>query len=253
VTPIPRRRGQGNRLSIEARLLVVAAAGVAVFVMLASRLADGGPLPFDEPLMLLLRSTEDPSAPIGPPWLAGVARDFTALGSIGVVSFVTLVVGGHLMLQGRFRVALFVLAAVAIGIVLSSMLKLGFDRARPDLVPHGTTVYSPAFPSGHALVSAVAYLTLAALLAQVQPRRRLTIYLLGTAAALTVAIGLTRVFLGVHWPSDVLAGWAAGVVWAALCWLAASRLDRRGRLQEPDGQPPRHASRPSSGSRGRSP
>jgi undecaprenyl-diphosphatase len=200
------------------------AACAAVFIALASHLADGGPLPFDEPLMLLLRSAEDRSVPIGPPWLAGVARDFTALGSIGVLSFVTLVIGGYLALQGRARLAIFVVTAVATGILLSSALKLGFDRARPDLVPHATTVYSPGFPSGHALLSAATYLTLAALLAQVQPRRNLRIFLLGVAAALILVIGVTRVFLGVHWPSDVIAGWAAGTVWAVLCWRMARPL-----------------------------
>jgi undecaprenyl-diphosphatase len=208
---------------------VVIAAGAAVFIALASRLADGGPLPFDEPLMLLLRSADDRSVPIGPPWFAGVARDFTALGSIGVLSFITLVVGGHLALQGRARLAVFIVAAVAIGMLLSSALKLGFDRARPDLVPHCTTVYSPGFPSGHALLSAATYLTLAALLAQVQPRRRLRIFLLASAAALTCLIGVTRVFLGVHWPSDVMAGWAAGTVWAVLCWRMARGLAQRGK------------------------
>lgn len=205
-------------------------AGSLIFLALAMLVADGEPLAIDRYLMLLLRDGADPTRAIGPEWLIGVGRDFTALGSIGVLSFITLAVGGYLALQGRAHMALFVVSAVAAGMVLSWALKLGFDRARPDLVPHATVVYSPGFPSGHALLSAVAYLTLAALLAQIQPRRRLRVFLLSTAALLTLLIGATRVFLGVHWPSDVAAGWAVGAVWASACQLLADRLGWHARV-----------------------
>jgi undecaprenyl-diphosphatase len=118
------------------------------------------------------------------------------------------------------------------GSLLSSGLKIGFERARPDLVPHGATVYTKSFPSGHSFLSAVVYLTLGALLARVQPKRRLKIYLLGLAALLTVAVGLSRVYLGVHWPTDVLAGWTVGATWALLCWLVALWLQSRGTVEE---------------------
>jgi len=206
----------------------IIAGGVLAFLTLAWHVAGGEPLEADRHLMLLLRDGMDPARPIGPEWLTGVGRDFTALGSIGVLSFITLAVGAFLALQGRGRLALFVIGAVASGMLLSSGLKAGFDRARPDLVPHAVTVYSPGFPSGHALLSAVTYLTLAALLTRIQPQRRLRIFLVTIAALLTLLIGTTRVFLGVHWPSDVAAGWAAGAVWASACQLLARRLERRG-------------------------
>jgi undecaprenyl-diphosphatase len=204
--------------------------GLLGFLVLAVLVADGEPLDADRYLMLLLRDVGDPARPIGPEWLTGVGRDFTALGSIGVLSFITLTVGAFLSLQGRWQMALYVVGAVATGMLLSWALKLGFDRARPDLVPHATVVYSPGFPSGHALLSAVVYLTLAALLAPIQPRRRQRIFLVTTAALLTLLIGTTRVFLGVHWPSDVAAGWAAGATWASACQLLAGHLERRGWL-----------------------
>jgi undecaprenyl-diphosphatase len=239
--PVPRVADRPTRFDVRSSTLLHAGlitAGLLVFLVLATLVADGHPLSFDVDLMLLLRDPADPLRPIGPEWLTGVWRDFTALGSIGVLSFITLTVSGFLLLQNKRRTAVFVLAAVASGMLLSSALKLGFDRARPDLVPHGATVYTPGFPSGHALLSAVAYLTLSALLARTQPRRRIRIFLVAIAVLLTVLIGATRILLGVHWPSDVAAGWAVGVVWASACWLVARQLQRHGRLENPGKEPP---------------
>jgi undecaprenyl-diphosphatase len=112
------------------------------------------------------------------------------------------------------------------------LLKAGFDRPRPDLVPHATNVYSSSFPSGHSMTAAVAYLTLAAVLIRVQSRRRLQAYVLGLAILLTVAVGVSRVYLGVHWPSDVLAGWSAGAAWAVLCWGVALWMQRKGDVEK---------------------
>jgi undecaprenyl-diphosphatase len=115
--------------------------------------------------------------------------------------------------------------------LLSTVLKMGFERPRPDLVPHATRVYTASFPSGHAMLSAVTYLTLGALLARVQPNRRLKAYLIGLALCITLLVGASRVYLGVHWPSDVLAGWCGGAAWAALCWFIALQLQRQGQVE----------------------
>jgi undecaprenyl-diphosphatase len=117
--------------------------------------------------------------------------------------------------------------------MLSTGLKMGFERPRPDLVPHATQVYTASFPSGHAMLSAVTYLTLGALLSRVQRRRRVKAFFLGLALTLTLLIGLSRVYLGVHWPSDVLAGWCIGAAWASLCWFVALQLQRSGQVEEP--------------------
>ena len=139
-----------------------------------------------------------------------------------------LTVVGFLLLVRNWRAASFTFAATASGLLVSHLLKAVFDRPRPDLIPHEVTVFTPSFPSGHAMMSAVVYLTLAALVARLMRRRRLKLYAMSVAAVFTLLIGLSRVYLGVHWPTDVLAGWMAGASWALGCWLIAAKvgLDR---------------------------
>jgi undecaprenyl-diphosphatase len=217
--------------------LALAAAALWGFVELADEVLEGETHAFDERILLALRSATDPSDPLGPGWLEELMRDVTGLGSTGVLTFVTLAVAGFLALNRKTHAALFVVAAVGGGMLLSTLLKMGFDRPRPDLVPHGALVYTASFPSGHATISAVVYLTLGALLARVQPRFVLKLYLLGLAILLTVMVGVSRVYLGVHWPTDVLAGWAVGAAWALLCWATALWLQRRGRVEAPGPAP----------------
>jgi undecaprenyl-diphosphatase len=126
-----------------------------------------------------------------------------------------------------------VLLAVSVGggTLLSTLLKLGFDRPRPDLVAHLVDVRTLSFPSGHAMLSAVTYLTIGVLVARVSPKRRIKVYVTAVALVLTLAIGLSRVYLGVHWPTDVLAGWSIGAAWAMACWLGAVFLQRRGSVE----------------------
>jgi undecaprenyl-diphosphatase len=131
------------------------------------------------------------------------------------------------MIVRKPAAALFVFVSVAGGQLLSSVLKLGVDRPRPELVSHLADVHTLSFPSGHAMMSAVTYLTLGALLARIMPNTALRIYVLGVAILATFLVGASRVYLGVHWPSDVLAGWCAGAAWAMLCWLIARLMLRR--------------------------
>jgi undecaprenyl-diphosphatase len=224
----------------EAAVLVsiaLAAAGLVLFAQLADEVIEGETHAFDEAVLLALRHAGDPSDAIGPGWFEDVMRDFTALGSLGVLMLLTAAVTGFLILQGKRHAALLVVVAIGGGILVSTLTKLGFDRPRPDLVPHGATVYTTSFPSGHSMMAAVTYLTLGALLARVQPQRRLKVYLLGLAVTITVLVGFSRVYLGVHWPTDVLAGWALGAAWALLCWAIALWLQLRGKV-ETGAEPP---------------
>ncbi|MGH6894140.1 MAG: phosphatase PAP2 family protein [Dongiaceae bacterium] len=192
-----------------------------VFIALAGEVMEGETRAIDEAIILSFRVPGDPSDPIGPPWAEEAVRDITALGSAPALVIAVLAVVGFLALAKAWRLALFTLAASGGGLVVSSLLKYAVDRPRPDLVPHGNLIYTSSFPSGHSMMSAVVYLTLAALVARLMEKKRLKGYALGIALALTLLVGLSRIYLGVHWPSDVLAGWTAGAVWALACWVIA--------------------------------
>ncbi|BAI76022.1 phosphatidic acid phosphatase (plasmid) [Azospirillum sp. B510] len=202
------------------------------FVELAGEVMEGETFAFDKRILLVLRDPVNPELPGGPWWLARMAKDITSLGSTTVLAILTVAALGFLVLLRKRAAALLVLASIGGGGALSTVLKRLFDRARPDLVPHGDEVLSASFPSGHAMLSAVVYLTLGALLAQFVEGRRTKAYLLIWAMLLTLAIGSSRVYLGVHWPTDVLAGWSVGAAWAALCWMIAEWLQRRGAVEQ---------------------
>lgn len=180
----------------------------------------------EQRVMLALRDGDDLSDPLGPDWLERYAMDVTSLGGHSVLVMLVLFAAGYLLLV-RKREAAALLVACALGASLVSFgLKVLIGRGRPDLVPHLVEVSTPSFPSGHALLSASIYLVLGALLAREAPTLRLRRYFLGVAIGLTVLIGISRVYLGVHWPSDVLAGWLIGAGWALLCWKLEARLQR---------------------------
>lgn len=212
----------------------VVAAAVTVFFAVADEVLEGEADPIDRRILQALRSESDPSLPIGPAWLATAAQELTALGSTSVLTLLTAAVAGFLWLRGARRSALFIALAVGGGALLSTLLKLAFGRDRPDVVPHLTHFGSASFPSGHAMLSTVTFLTLGVLLAEIQQRKRLRAYAIGVAATLAALVGATRVYLGVHYPSDVAAGWTAGVGWAMGCWAVARWLRRRGGIESAD-------------------
>lgn len=227
----------GLRLNETAPLVVVCLVGLGgwLFVALADWVVEGESLGLDRAILLALRVPGDPATPLGPGWLQEAARDVTGLGGTFVLTFITCATAIYLWLTGRPHVALFVIAAVAGGTLLGNLLKLFFDRARPDIVPHATQVYTASFPSAHAMMSATTYLTLGALLARIHSSGRLKTFFLTIAVVLTLLVGLTRLYLGVHWPSDVLAGWCVGSAWAGLCWYVALLLQRRGEIEPGNG------------------
>lgn len=217
-----------------AALLALSAAAVWVFAEIADEVVEGETRAFDEAVLLALRVPGDPADPVGPRWVEDLARDVTALGGTGILTFLTLAVFGLLWLQRRRHTAAFLIAAIGSGLALSSFAKAFFDRPRPDLVPHGAFVYTASFPSGHSLMAALTYLTLAVLVARTFPERRLKVYVVMLAIIVTLAVGASRVYLGVHWPTDVLAGWAAGGAWALACAALARALTRRGAVERED-------------------
>lgn len=195
------------------------------FIEIADEVGEGEARWFDESLLLALR-TSDPADPIGPRWFETAIMDITALGGFAVLALVTLLAVGYLLAIKRWGDALMLLAATLGGTAISEGLKMGFNRPRPDLVAHVVETTSMSFPSGHAMLSAVTYLTIGALIAHTQESRQLRGYVLGAAILLTLLIGASRVYLGVHWPTDVLAGWCLGAAWALVCWTAVTWLTR---------------------------
>src|SRR5688572_20343242 len=178
--------------------LLVAAGALWLFVELADEVTEGETASVDERLLLMLRTRGDSSDPLGPAWVEELARDATGVGGAGFLTFLTLASVGFLVLQRRSHLGVYLLAAVAGGALVSTLLKLAFDRPRPDLVPHGSLVYTSSFPSGHSMLSAVAFLTLGALLASAQTNLAIRVYLIGLATFLAILVGISRVYLGVH-------------------------------------------------------
>jgi undecaprenyl-diphosphatase len=225
----------GRRLrSVDARVLVAMLSVVFcvwAFVVIADAVADQRTQDMDERLLRLFRDPENVTTPRGPQWLLSVMRDLTSLGSGPVLALFVLAVAGSLVVRRQLHALALLLVATVGGEGLNLALKDLFDRPRPDIALHLAPVDSPSFPSGHAMESAVIYFTLAALLARLVEPRRLKLYFLGLAAVFSLVVGLSRVYLGVHYPSDVLAGWTAGLAWALLCWTVASYLQREGTVE----------------------
>jgi undecaprenyl-diphosphatase len=186
------------------------------FGLLAEEVAEGDTSAFDRAILLALRENADKADPIGPMWVEEAARDITALGSFSVLGLILCAIVGYLYLSGRARTGMYLGFAVVCGALISTVLKMAFDRPRPDFAA-SARVFTASFPSGHALVSAVVYLTLAALLAESAREPKFRVFFIGAGVALTVIVGLSRIYLGVHYPTDVLAGWSIGTAWALAC------------------------------------
>ena len=224
-----RRRDREELLILAGSVLVLAL--LWVFATLADKVFEGETRQFDEWLLHALRRPDDRAIPVGPAWLRFAANDITSLGSPTVLGLTVLAVTGYLLLHGLFKNGLFIFVASGGGWVLNWALKQAFDRTRPDIVPHLRQVVDSSFPSGHALTSAAVYLTLGALLMRIARGRLARYYCIAMAMLVTCLVGSSRVFLGVHYPTDVLAGWLIGMSWALLCWTVERALERRAGLR----------------------
>lgn len=208
-------------------ILMLIVGAIWGFVELADEVMEGETDAIDRMLLLALRNPDDLADPLGPHWLEELGRDLTALGGIGILTLFTFSILGFLLLRRQFHACVYLAVSVGGGVLASSLLKMFFSRPRPDLVAHGAYVYTTSFPSGHSMMSTAVFFTLAALLASLESSLRIRSYFLAIAALLSLLVGVSRVYLGVHWPTDVLAGWTAGIAWALLCWLVAQQLQQR--------------------------
>jgi undecaprenyl-diphosphatase len=178
----------------------------------------GKPLALDRRIALAFRNPADPSVPAGPAWLREAARDVTSLGGTVVLGMIIFVVEGYLLLAREFAAAWLIAIAVLGGLALNNLLKLVIARPRPAVIAHGAPHYTKSFPSGHAAMSAITYLTIGALLTQTHPPFVTGLFIPAVATFLTFAVGVSRIYLGVHYPTDILGGWCVGAAWSMLCW-----------------------------------
>ena len=207
------------------------AGGLLAFIGIAAVAVPGDPHWLDRAILLGLRDPADLSDAVGPELLEKFFTDITALGGRAVLGLVGVLVAGFLALARQWASLGLVLVTLVGGSILSDTMKALFEQPRPDLVAHLVEVHSMSFPSGHATYSALAYLTFGTLLARAQPRTILKLYVMATAVFLTLLVGLSRVFLGVHYPSDVLAGWSLGAAWAMACWFVVEVAARHPALR----------------------
>ena len=199
-------------------MLVLAGGGMA-FLAIADEVSEGDTRAFDTAILYALRTAGDPTNPLGPKWLEISAADITAFGSVTGLTLIVLLVAGFFAAYRRWREAAILIAAPLTGTVISQWTKQLFGRERPPMALHAVEVMNPSFPSGHAMLSAVVYLTLAVLVARFTDRTRVKTYALAAGTFVALLVGISRVYLGVHWPSDVLAGWSLGAAWALAWWL----------------------------------
>jgi undecaprenyl-diphosphatase len=196
------------------------------FRNIAEEVGEGDTHAIDSAVIYAFRVPGHPGTPIGPAWLTTAATDVTSLGSITVLSIIVVLVFGLIASLRRVREALVLLTASVGGMLLTGLLKDVFQRDRPPMALHLVPAINASFPSGHATLSATVYLTVGAMIAHFAARRRVRIYALSAAVILAVTVGCSRVYLGVHWPTDVLAGWCVGAAWALVCWSAALLWER---------------------------
>jgi undecaprenyl-diphosphatase len=211
--------------------LLVVALGVWTFAGLADETGEAGGQAFDQAVLAMMRPNADPSDAWGPAWLQVAAGDVTALGGIAVLGLFASVAVAFLLIQGKRLSALLLVLGLGGGLALSEGLKGVFERARPPELFRAVETVNASFPSGHALLSTVFYLTVGVMLARTLPRRRLKTFVLATAVLIALLVGVTRVYLAAHWATDVLAGWSVGAAWAMSLWLAAQVIERRQRAR----------------------
>lgn len=205
---------------------------VLAFLQIADEMIDGEMEAFDNAILMLFRDPGNVDQIIGPRWVHEMVRDITALGSFSVLGLIVVCVCSYLVMTRMRGAALLVVVSVLGGTILSTVLKMTYDRPRPDLLAMSTQ-FTASFPSGHAMLSAVTFLTIGALLARLAPNRSLQVFSIVTAILLTLLVGMSRIYMGVHFPSDVLAGWSLGAAWALLCSTVAMLLQRRGTVAKP--------------------
>lgn len=202
-------------------IATLSATGMLAAWLVIGLLTQGGMAAIDHRVLAIFHNVYDPNDPIGPDWLESVMRDITSLGSNVVIIMITAGAAAVLGMMGRKGPAILLTVSITATFILNAVLKSAVDRARPDFLAPSIAVETASFPSSHAMMSAALYLLLAGIAAREIADRRLATALIVAAGGLTFVIGATRVYLGAHWPSDVLAGWLLGAAAALAAWQLA--------------------------------
>lgn len=215
-----------NKTKFFLNILVILFA-LVIFFYVAQKVQNGSTINFDYYALNSLRADNPTREALGPNWLTILMTDITALGGAAIIFFVTASVAFYLLLRKNYSFLWLIIVATIGGVVISLGLKEFFSRERPPIEYHLITVKSLSFPSGHATMASVVYLTQGALFAKLQSVKKIRIFFLTVSAFLVFLIGTSRIYLGVHYPTDVIAGWAVGTAWASFCWLVVKNFQKR--------------------------
>jgi undecaprenyl-diphosphatase len=221
-----------NKTEMKALLWIfVILLGILIFILIANAVSEGETNHFDLMILKSLRVQGNLHQPIGPEWVDLAMHDITSLGGGTVIVIITVIVVGFLLLQKNYSAMWLILIATIGGALVGLGLKELMGRERPPAIFHLVYVNTLSFPSGHSMISAVVYLTQAFLLSRIQKKKSIRVYIITVALILTFLIGISRIYLGVHYPTDVLAGWSIGFTWALLCWFVVWYLqERKGKM-----------------------
>lgn len=197
------------------RVLFPIAAAFA-FLALALFIASGRSFAFDRSIVLLFRVAGDPATPIGPAWLHEAVRDMTAFGSFVGLGLMTIAASLALWVCRHRPLAIGLALSVIAATLASTGLKILIGRDRPDIVEHAALTFTASFPSGHAFLSAVTLLSIAGFVGLASRREDIARLCVWLAWLMIALIGVSRIYLGVHWPTDVIGGWCLGIAWSSL-------------------------------------
>jgi undecaprenyl-diphosphatase len=208
---------------LEARALLVwfsIASALWIFFTLGAEIGEGDTSAFDRKLIRLLRNSDMGGEPVGPAWFKDSMRDVTALGGFTFLTLMTTVVVLGLFFHRKRREGIIVALTAISSQTSIEILKVLYDRPRPDPVLPHLHAYTASFPSGHTTESTAIFLTVATAIATLEANDNTKMLTYAVATFAILSIGFSRVYLGMHWPTDVLGGWVLGTAWALVAWTA---------------------------------